>query len=411
MPARVFLKRDKERPVRGRHPWIFSGAVERSEGAVDGETVDVCTASGELLGRGYYNSRSQIVIRLWTLEAEPIDEAFLARRLEAAIASRARLGLSVERAGAGPGAAETTAFRLVNAEADLLPGLIVDAYGPFLVVQLLTAGLERWRGALCDALERLLQPAGIYERSDAEVRQKEGLGPATGPLRGEEPPARLVVREPGLELTVDLRGGQKTGLYLDQRENRRRLGELLRLRVAAEAAPRELLNVFAYTGGFALSACHAVPGLRALNLDSSADALAIAAENLARAGCADRAEAITGDAFHELRRLRDMGRSFDVVVLDPPKFAHSRGQVVAACRGYKDLNLLALKLLRPGGLLFTFSCSGLVATELFQKVVFDAAHDAGRYARVLARLGPGPDHPTLLSFPEGDYLKGLVVEA
>jgi 23S rRNA (cytosine1962-C5)-methyltransferase len=404
--GRVFLKRDKERPVLGRHPWIFSGAIERTEDAQDGDTVEVVSASGAFVARGYYNSRSQIVVRVWTLhEEQPVDEALLSGRLEQAIAVRRRLGLVFNAAGA-----ETTAFRLVNAETDLMPGLIVDAYGPYLVVALMTAGIESHRALLLGALQRLLAPAGIYERSDPEARAKEGLGPSTGVQAGEEPPARVPVLEHGLRLLVDVRGGQKTGLYLDQRENRRIAAELLGRRAAAGSQKIELLNAFAYTGGFALHACRAVPGLHALNLDSSAEALALCAENAAQNGLAERCEQLEADVFHELRRFRDAGRSFDAIVLDPPKFAHSRGHVVAACRGYKDLSLLALKLLRPNGLLFTFSCSGLVGLELFQKVIFDASRDAGRYGRVLARLGPGPDHPGLLSFPEGDYLKGLAVE-
>jgi 23S rRNA (cytosine1962-C5)-methyltransferase len=404
--GRVFLKRDKERPLLGRHPWIFSGAIERTEDVADGSTVEVVSASGAFVARGYYNSRSQIAVRIWTLQQEqPVDETLLARRLEQAIAARRRLGLAFNAAGA-----ETTAFRLVNAEADQLPGLIVDAYGPYLVVQLLTAGVESHRAVLLSALERLLSPAGIYERSDPEARSKEGLGPSTGVQAGEEPPARVPVLEHGLRILVDVRGGQKTGLYLDQRENRRIAADLLSRRAALAEGKIELLNAFSYTGGFALHACRAVPGLHALNLDGSAEALALCAENAAQNGLGDRCEQLEADVFHELRRFRDVGRSFDAIVLDPPKFAHSRGHVVAACRGYKDLSLLALKLLRPSGLLFTFSCSGLVGLELFQKVVFDAARDAGRFGRVLARLGPAPDHPGLLSFPEGDYLKGLAVE-
>jgi 23S rRNA (cytosine1962-C5)-methyltransferase len=406
MAARVFLKADKERPVLGRHPWIFSGAIERTEETSDGDLVDVISASGAFVARGYYNSRSQIAVRVWTLDqAQRVDQAFLVGRLERAIAARRRLGLEL----CAP-RAETSAFRLVNAEADLLPGLVVDGYGPFLAVQLHTAGIDRQRGLILEALERLLRPAGIFERSDAEARAKEGLPPSAGLLSGEEPPPRLTVQEHGLPVLVDIRGGQKTGHYLDQRENRRLCAELLRRRAGLEPRPLELLNAFSYTGGFALHACRAVPSLRALNLDSSSEALELCAANAATNQCADRCQQQAGDVFQELRRFRDAGRSFDAIVLDPPKFAHSRAQVTGACRGYKDLSLLGFKLLRPGGLLFAFSCSGLVGLELFQKVVFDAARDAGRYGRVLARLGPAPDHPGLLSFPEGDYLKGLVVE-
>lgn len=404
--SRVFLRKEKERPVLARHPWIFSGAIERVENAPpDGGTVEVVAADGRMLGRGYFNSRSQIRVRMWTLGEEPVDRELLARRLAAARRARERLGL---RFGAG---GETTAFRLVNAEADRIPGLIVDAYAGFLVFQCLTAGIDRLREELCELLVTELAPEGIWERSDVDVREKEGLERSSGSRSGVEPPARLEVREHGVRFLVDLRSGQKTGFYLDQRESRRRVAELAGSLAAHEPdAPFEVLNAFSYSGGFGVPVALAHPRARILNLDASSEALELARESFALAGLADRSELVCGDAFQELRKLRDVGKSFDLIVLDPPKFAHAKSQVVAACRGYKDLNLLACKLLRPGGHLATFSCSGLVGPELFQKVVFDGAHDAGRYASVLAKLGPGIDHPTLLSFPEGEYLKGLLLQ-
>jgi 23S rRNA (cytosine1962-C5)-methyltransferase len=404
---RVFLQRDKERPVLARHPWIFSGAVDRVEGEpADGETVAIVSADGRSLGRGYYNSRSQIRVRVWTLEDVEIDRELLARRLELATRSRERLGL---RFGAIDTA--TSAFRLVNAESDQIPGLIVDAYGRFLVIQCLTAGIERRKAELCELLAAAFAPDGIWERSDVDVREKEGLEQARGCRFGAEPPARLEIRESGHRFLCDLHAGQKTGFYLDQRENRRRVAGLAAtLSTNNPGGSLEVLNAFCYSGAFGVQLASAHPGAQILNLDASSEALELAHLNFELAGLAGRDETICGDAFQELRKLRDVGRSFDLVVLDPPKFAHAKSGVVAACRGYKDLNLLACKLLRPGGYLATFSCSGLVGPELFQKVVFDGAHDAGRYASAIAKLGAGPDHPLLLSFPEGEYLKGLLVE-
>jgi 23S rRNA (cytosine1962-C5)-methyltransferase len=408
MIPRILLKRGKERPVLGGHPWVFSGAIERVEGAADGDTVDICAKDGAFIARGYYNSRSQIAARVWTLDPRPVDAGFLAERVESAIATRRRLGLSFRDQHA-----PTNAFRLVNAECDGLPGLVVDAYGAQVVLQILTAGMDRFRPALADLLDSQLHPEGLYERSDTEARDKEGLARVRGLVRGRELPSRVEIKENGLSFLVDVAGGHKTGFYLDQRENRGHLEQILgRWSTGSRASsdPFAVLNSFAYTGAFGVYACRARPDAQITNLDSSADLLDLGRENFARNGCLERAEFVAGDAFHELRRFRDQGRRFDAVILDPPKFAYSQGHVTSACRGYKDLNLLAFKLLRPGGLLVTFSCSGLVGRDLFQKVVFDAARDAGRDGRILARLGHAPDHPLLLSFPEGEYLKGLAVE-
>jgi 23S rRNA (cytosine1962-C5)-methyltransferase len=390
--GRVVLKPGKEKPVLGRHPWIFSRAIARvEEEPADGDVVEVVSAGGAFLARGDLNRRSQIAVRLLTWEpGEVVDDDFWRRRLRRALAGRESLGL----------APETTTFRLVNAEADRLPGLVVDRYGSFLVIQCLTLGMERRKVELTSLLSDLLGPSGIYERSDVDVRLKEGLAEASGPLWGEAPPAVLEVREHGRRFLVDIMRGHKTGFYLDQRENR--------LAAARYCGGAEVLNVFAYTGAFAVYAAAAGAG-RITNVESSAEALELAQRNMAVNGfTGPDDEYVVGDAFHLLREYRDRRRTFDVVILDPPKFAHSQAQVMAACRGYKDINLLGLKLLRPGGTLVTFSCSGLVSPALFQKVVFDAALDATRDVQIVEKLSQPPDHPILLSFPESEYLKGLI---
>ncbi|MDW8059529.1 MAG: class I SAM-dependent rRNA methyltransferase [Thermomicrobium sp.] len=388
--ARVILKPGHDRPVRRHHPWIFSGAIARIEGSVeDGDIVDVWSAEREWLARGYLNRRSQIVVRLLTWDAEErIDDAFWARRLERALAARARLGL----------ASVTDAYRLVFAESDWIPGLVIDRYGDFLVVQSLTLGIERRKELLVRLLAERCRPAGIYERSDIDVREKEGLPPSEGLLWGTEPPDRIVIHEYGHRFRVDVRHGQKTGFYLDQRENRRR--------AAAYLAGARVLNAFSYTGAFAVYAL-AAGARHVVNLDTSADALAEAEANLALNGFS-AAEQLEGDAFRVLRHLRAAGRRFDAVILDPPKFAFAQAHLERASRGYKDINLQALHLIESGGVLVTFSCSGLVSPDLFQKIVFAAAEDARREVQILERLGHPADHPIRLSFPEGEYLKGLI---
>jgi len=389
----VVLKPGREKPVRQRHPWLFSGAVARIEGSpADGDLVEVRAADGSFLARGYFNRASQIVVRLLTWDPEePVDAAFWQRRLERAIRGRAALA-------ADP---TTTAYRLVHAEADGLPGLIVDRYGDWLVLQALTLGIERRKRELARWLAGLVDGVvGIYERSDVDVRAKEGLEPATGTLWGEPPPDRLVIREKGFRFWVDLRRGHKTGFYLDQRENRARLPPF--------CADAEVLNAFAYTGAFAVYAA-AGGAAQIVNLDTSGEALALAREQMALNGFhRPQDEYVEGDAFQVLRRYRDAGRTFDVVILDPPKFAFSRRHLERASRGYKDINWLGMRLLRPGGILFTFSCSGLVSEDLFQKILFAAALDAGREVQIVGRLSQGSDHPILLTFPESAYLKGFI---
>jgi 23S rRNA (cytosine1962-C5)-methyltransferase len=389
--ADVVLKPGREKPIRNHHPWVFSGSVGRITGdAEDGNVVAVRDVRGRFLGYGYLNRQSQIVVRLlsWDTE-EAIDDVFWERRILAAIARRAPLEQDPL----------TTAYRLIYAEADRLPGLIVDRYGDYLAIQFLTLGIERHRETIVTALSRALAPAGIYERSDVDVREQEGLPPATGILAGEAPPPEVEVQEHGHRFLVDVAGGQKTGFYLDQRENRRAM--------ARYAAGREVLDAFSFTGAFSVYAAAAGAGSIA-QLDSSGEALALARRHMALNGL-ERADDTyeEGDVFEVLRLYRDRGRSFDVIVLDPPKFAPTRSHVQRAARAYKDINLLALKLLRPGGMLFTFSCSGGVEADLFQKIVFGASIDAEREVQIVESLSQGPDHPVLLSFPESAYLKGL----
>jgi 23S rRNA (cytosine1962-C5)-methyltransferase len=386
------LKRKRTRPVLQRHPWVFSGAIECIEGDVaDGDVVEVRDAGRNWLARGYLNRRSQIMVRLLTWrQDEPVDRAFWQRRLERAITVRQTLA----------GDPTTAVYRIVHAESDYLPGLIVDRYGEWLVVQFLTLGVERRRDEIVAVLVDLLAPRGIYERSDVEVRAKEGLEQRAGPLWGEEPPELVEVLENDHRFLVDLRRGHKTGFYLDQRENRARLPDFCN---GAEA-----LDVFAYTGSFGVYAGAGGASRLAL-VESSASALDLARRNLALNGFGHHSvECVEGDVFSVLRGYRAQGRKFDVVVLDPPKFARGGRDVKRAARAYKDVNLLAFQLLRPGGVLFTCSCSGAVSADLFQKIVFGAAVDAEREAQIIGYLAQGADHPVALTFPEGAYLKGLI---
>jgi len=400
--ARVVLKRGREKPVLNRHPWIFSGAIKRIEGEVaDGEVVVATDYRGRFLAQGYLNRRSQITVRLLTWdESEVIGGDFWRRRLERAFAGRRAL---VDDPS-------TDAYRLVNAESDLLPGLVLDRYGDYLVVQFLTLGIERWKAELVSLLAGLLKPRGIYERSDVEVRKKEGLAQVSGLLHGEELPNLVEVTENGHRFLVDVKTGQKTGLYLDQRENRQQLmrycpGPLV---LGPRDQGKEVLNCFAYSGAFAVYAAAAGAG-RITNVESSAEALELARRNMALNSFATRDdEYVEGDVFQVLREYRDQGRTFGLIILDPPKFAYSQAQVKSACRGYKDINLLSMQIMAPGGILFTFSCSGLVSPDLFQKVLFGASVDAGRDVQIIERLSQASDHPILLTFPESEYLKGLV---
>ncbi|OGA35551.1 MAG: 23S rRNA methyltransferase [Betaproteobacteria bacterium RIFCSPLOWO2_12_FULL_64_23] len=389
----LILKPGREKSLLRRHPWVFSGAVARVQGDPEaGDSVALRAAGGEFLAWAAYSPASQIRARVWSWEEkERIDGDFLRARLRRALGARERL-LSAD---------DSDALRLAHGESDGLPGVIADRYGDVVVLQLLSAGAERWRSELADAVRELTGCACVFERSDADVRALEGLPAKSGVLHGALPAAGVQLREHGLAYGVDVAAGHKTGFYLDQRDNRKRIGALAR--------GREVLNCFCYTGGFTLNAL-AGGAKSVLSVDSSADALAQAQENLCRNELdAARAEWQDADVFKYLRALRDQGRSFDLVVLDPPKFAPTAAFAEKAARGYKDINLLALKLLRPGGLLASFSCSGGVSAELFQKILAGAALDAGVDASIVGHFAAAADHPVLLSFPEGDYLKGLLL--
>lgn len=391
--ASVILKLGREKSVLRRHPWVFSGAVARVKGnPAPGEWVSVLDAGGRFLAWGTYSPHSQIRVRLWAWEERDfLTPEWLRERIHRAAARRTPW-IDPE---------QTNAYRLVFGEADGLPGLIADRYADTVVVQLLHVGLEPWREVIAEALAALPGVRCVYERSDVEVRALEGLDPRVGPLRGEEPPERLRIRENGLHFWVDVRRGHKTGFYLDQRLNRQVVRGL--------AAGRRVLNAFAYTGAFAVYAL-AGGAESVLSVDTSAEALALGREQIELNGLpAERAAWLEGDVFEVLRAFHAEGRRFDLIILDPPKFAPTASQVQRAARGYKDINRLAFLLLEPGGLLVTFSCSGGVDAALFQKIVADAALDAGVEARIVQRLFQGPDHPVALPYPEAAYLKGLVV--
>jgi 23S rRNA (cytosine1962-C5)-methyltransferase len=405
MTDAIALKPGREKPVLSRHPWVYAGAIRRiPEGAADGDIVPVEDAQGTFLAWGFLNRRSQIALRLLSWQPDQrFDAGFWRERLVQAWRGRERDGSWAGpcTSGRAKEGASTNAYRLVNAESDGLPGLVVDRYADWLVVQLLALGMDARKDELVEIVAELRpEAAGIYERSDVAVRKKEGLTPAAGLLRGAPPPQEVIVRENGLEFAVDLSAGHKTGFYLDQRENRARLEQ--------HAAGREVLNCFAYTGAFSVYAARGGAG-PIVNVESSAEALALAQRNMALNGFGHRDdEYVMADVFQQLRHYRDVGRQFDLVVLDPPKFAHSQREVERAARGYKDINWLAMRLLRPGGLLFTFSCSGSVSADLFQKILFGAALDAGREVQIVGRLAQGADHPVLLTFPESAYLKGAI---
>ena len=392
--AQLIVASGKERSLFRRHPWLFAGSVERLVGrARPGDTVDV-VVRGDVVARAAWSPASQIRARVWSFDAaETVDDAFFKRRVAAAVARRAAL----------PALAGQQGLRLIHAESDGLPGVIADRYGDLVVVQLTSAGADKWREAIATALEKATGCAAIYERSDSEVRSLEGLSPQVGWLRGAAPAGEVVIEEHGVRMAVDYVGGHKTGFYLDQRDNRRLLRDL--------CAGRRVLNCFCYTGGFSLQAL-AGGAASVLSIDSSEPALAQARANLAlNAGLdAARAEWCDANVFEELRRRRAAGEQYDVIVLDPPKFAPSAAMAERAARAYKDVNMLGFRLLAPGGLLMTYSCSGGVGLELFQKIVAGAAADAGRTARIVARLQGAADHPVALAFPEGEYLKGLLLQ-
>lgn len=412
--ANVVLRPGREKSLLRRHPWIFSGAIHSLEGEpASGDTVDLLSSTREFLARAAYSPGSQIRARAWTFEDEPVDGEFFRKQIRSAIQLRDTLHLTPDSIPFGDTSKPATnSYRLIYAESDGLPGLVVDRYGDVLVLQSLAAGSEFWKETLADLLLEETGLATIYERSDADVRELEGLPPRSGVIRNsiiresdnrpslEYRISNIVITEHNLKFNVNLQSGHKTGFYLDQRSNRLRVREL--------AKDKDVLDGFCYTGGFTVNAL-AGGAKSVLSIDSSADALGLCKENIALNNLdAGRQTSVEGDVFQLLRRLRDERRSFDMVILDPPKFAPTAAQAERAARGYKDINLLAFKLLRPGGTLVTFSCSGGIDADLFQKIVAGAALDAGVEAQIVEHLSQGADHPVALHFPEGAYLKGLI---
>jgi 23S rRNA (cytosine1962-C5)-methyltransferase len=389
--ASLILKLGREKSLLRRHPWIFSGAIQQADQNIaSGATVDVLSSKGEFLARGAYSPQSQIRVRAWTFEDKAINADFFRKRIHASLDLRNLLFDSKD----------TNAIRLIYAESDGIPGLIVDRYDDLLVLQSLTAGSEYWKETIADILLEETGLKNIYERSDADVRELEGLLLHIDPLRGSMLHSSLSITEHGLKFLVDIEHGHKTGFYLDQRANRQR--------VRAFAKGKDVLDCFCYTGGFTVNAL-AGDAKSVLSVDASSEALHLAHQNIELNKLPlDKAQFLEGDVFQVLRKFRDEARAFDTIILDPPKFAPTAAQAEKAARGYKDINLLAFKLLRPNGILLTFSCSGGIDAALFQKIVAGAALDAGVDAQIIEHLSQASDHPISLHFPEGAYLKGLV---
>jgi len=388
----VILNAGREKSLLRRHPWIFSGGIRQADepSVASGSTVDLLSSDKQFLARASYSPHSQIRARVWTFEDEAVDKEFFRKRIQKAIDTRYSLFDS----------SFTDSLRLIYAESDNIPGLIVDRYDDVLVMQCLTAGAEYWKETFADLLLEETGLSTIYERSDADVRELEGLEPKVGLIRGNLSSFIFPITENNLQFKVNLAEGHKTGFYLDQRKNRLRVREL--------AKHKDVLDCFSYTGGFAINAL-AGGAKSVLSVDSSADALALCKENIALNNLpAEKHTSLEGDVFQLLRKFRDEARSFDMIILDPPKFAPTAAHAEKATRAYKDINLLAFKLLRAGGMLVTFSCSGGVDSGLFQKIVAGAALDAGVDAQIVEHLSQGTDHPVSLHFPEGAYLKGLV---
>jgi len=394
----ITLREGKERSLLRRHPWVFQGSVAKGGGDA-GETVKVVAADGQFLAWAAFSPNSQIRVRAWSFdEAERIDAAFFARRVQAAVAVRQRLAIP------------SNGIRLIHGEADGLPGLIVDQYADVLSAQFLSTGTERFKDVIADALVAATGCPYLYERSDASVRGLEGLAPVTGWLRhpetadGSRRSTAVTIDENGWQLTLDVAEGHKTGYYLDQRDNRGLFAKLVR-----ELGAKTVLNCYSYTGGFSVAAL-AGGATEVTSVDSSGPALARATAHVTLNGFdASRHTALDADVNGTLRRFIQEGRTFDAIVLDPPKFAPSAAHADRASRAYKDINRLAFKLLNPGGLLLTFSCSGGIGADLFHKIVAGAGIDAGVDGYLLRRLEATSDHPTTISFPEGEYLKGLAI--
>ncbi|MGJ3240919.1 MAG: class I SAM-dependent rRNA methyltransferase [Anaerolineae bacterium] len=393
----IHIRKGREKPIRNQHPWIFSGAIFKAENAEDGEIVTVVDHQGNFLGRGYWNHQSQIQVRIMTWQDEAIDESWWRKMLTRAIIQRY------------PSPQFYGGHRIINAENDFIPGLIVDRYSSFLVIQALTLYIDLNKVMIAELLVALFAKAempikGVYERSDVDVRGKEGLGDSVGLLWGEEPPELIPFRSDNVIRVVDVRNGQKTGYYLDQCDNHD-IVKTLSEKHAWTHQDNRILNTFSFSGGFGLQASAHV-----INVDSSAEALQLAEHTYhGNEWHRNDVEFIEADVFDYLRDAVERGESYDLVILDPPKFAHNKRQVDSASRGYKDINLNGFKLVKVGGYLLTFSCSGAISQDLFQKIVFGALADSGRQGQIVQYLGASHDHPIALTFPEGEYLKGLLV--
>ena len=388
----IILKKSADSFIKRKHPWVFSGAIGKVEGdPTNGETVQILNSNKELVGLGSFSPSSQIRVRVWTFNPEEkVDSNFFRKKTDQAKSLREKI-IDIST---------TNAYRIINSESDGLPGLIVDRYVEYLVCQFLSSGVEFFKESIADVLNDIFKPEGIYERSDIDVREKEGLKPAKGLLRGKEPEELVEILENGLKFFVDIKEGHKTGFYLDQRDNRKLVSEF--------AKEKTVLNCFSYTGGFSVYALSS-GAKNVTQIETSAPGLDLSIKNI-ELNLLDtsQVENINGDVFEVLRKFRDERRTFDLIILDPPKFAESVSQIQKASRGYKDINLLVIKLLNPGGILFTFSCSGHISPELFQKIVADAALDSGRNVKIIKQLTQSADHPVSTNFPEGLYLKGMV---
>jgi 23S rRNA (cytosine1962-C5)-methyltransferase len=394
MSARIYLKVAREKSLKRKHPWIFSQAINKIKGnPMLGDTVDVFDSKGNWLAKGAYSPESQIRIRVWSFEIdEEIDREFFRKKL---CNAQLRRDWFIEQGS-------LTGYRLIAGESDGLPGITIDKYDNFIVCQLLSAGADFHRYTLVECLKELYPQCHIYERSDVDVRKKEGLEPVTGWLTEPQDSTECIIEEHGIKIHVDIAKGHKTGFYLDQRESRVAAGKYAR--------NKSVLNCFSYTGTFALH-CAANDAKEVINVDVSETALDLARKNVELNQLTDKnISFVKADVFKLLRQYREEGKTFDMIILDPPKFVESKAQLTGACRGYKDINMLAMQLLKPNGTLLTFSCSGLMEASLFQKIVADAALDANRRAYFVDRLHQAADHPVGSAYPEGYYLKGLVCQ-
>lgn len=388
---KIILKKGREKSLHRKHPWIFSGAIEREDRNIEnGEIVEIYSSANQWLAKGTYSKTSQIKVRIWTFdEAENIDSRFIKKKI--LNANKLREKIIPEN---------TNAYRIFFSESDGIPGLIIDKYNQNFVCMFLSAGVEKFKMEIIETIKNEFQPENIYERSDSDVRIKEGLEIFKGQLFGKELPEFTEVQENGIKLLVDIKNGHKTGMYIDQRENRKLLRDF--------SKGKHVLNCFSYSGGFAVNAILGGAD-KVVNIDSSQDSLNLSKKifelnNISE----DKYENICADVFKSLRKFKEENRLFDLVILDPPKFADSKSSVEKAARGYKDINMNALNIINSGGYLFTFSCSGLISSELFQKIVADAALDAKREIKFIGQMKQAADHPVSSNFPESLYLKGFI---